>query len=49
MLLRPALQLADYLGPAFAALVFIVIMSQLKEPVRHNYNAIFSRARAACT
>jgi hypothetical protein len=41
MLLRPALQLADYLGPVFAAIVFIVIMSQVKEPARHNYNAIF--------
>lgn len=34
------LRLADYVGPVIAALVFIVIMSRLKEPARRNYNAI---------
>jgi len=31
---------ADYLGPAVAALVFIAIMSIVKEPTRRNLNAI---------
>lgn len=31
----------DYLGPAIGALVFIVIMSFLKEPSRRNFNAVF--------
>jgi hypothetical protein len=37
----PDLQLADYVGPAFGAAVFILIMSFVKEPARRNYNAIF--------
>lgn len=36
----PPLQLADYLGPMFAALVFVLIMSCVKEPARREYNAI---------
>ena len=32
--------LADYLGPAIAAIVFIVVMSLVKEPARRNFNAI---------
>jgi Family of unknown function (DUF6010) len=37
----PPLHLADYLGPAVGAIVFVVIMSFVKEPARRNYNAIF--------
>ena len=33
--------LADYLGPAFAALMFILIMSLVREPARRNFNAVF--------
>lgn len=35
------LHLADYIGPAVGALLFVLIMSLLKEPTRRNYNAIF--------
>src|SRR5262245_57657841 len=38
----PALQAADYIGPAAAALVFIVIMSMVKEPARRTVNAILT-------
>jgi hypothetical protein len=37
----PHLQLMDYLGPALGAVVFVAIMSLVKEPARRNYNAIF--------
>jgi hypothetical protein len=36
----PPLYLADYLGPAFSAIVFVVLMSLVKEPARQRYNAI---------
>lgn len=36
----PVLYAADYLGPAVAALVFIVIMSMVKEPARQRLNVI---------
>jgi hypothetical protein len=36
----PALGVIDYLGPAVAALAFIVSMSLVKEPVRRQLNAI---------
>jgi Family of unknown function (DUF6010) len=36
----PPLHLPDYLGPAVGAIVFVVIMSLVKEPSRRNYNAI---------
>lgn len=32
---------ADYLGPAFGALVFVLLMSLAKEPARRNFNAVF--------
>jgi hypothetical protein len=31
----------DYVGPAIGGLVFVVLMSFLKEPTRRNFNAIF--------
>jgi hypothetical protein len=34
------LELADHLGPAAAALVFIALMSRVREPVRRELNAI---------
>ena len=36
----PPLHLADYLGPAAGAIVFVLIMSRVKEPARRNFNAI---------
>jgi hypothetical protein len=36
----PALHLADYVGPAAGAVVFVVIMSLVPEPSRRRYNAI---------
>ena len=36
----PPLHVADYLGPAAAALAFVGLMSLVKEPSRRNYNAI---------
>ena len=38
----PALQLADYVGPALAAIVFVLLMSRVKEPARRNFNAILA-------
>jgi len=34
------IELADYLGPACAAIVFVAIMSLVREPARRNFNAI---------
>jgi hypothetical protein len=31
----------DYLGPALGSVVFVVVMSHVKEPARRNFNAIF--------
>src|SRR5262245_39528853 len=36
------LHFLDYLGPALAGLVFIAVMSLLKEPTRRIYNAVFA-------
>ncbi len=36
----PPLALMDYVGPAIGAIVFVVIMSQLKEPTRRTLNAV---------
>ncbi len=33
--------IADYVGPAIGGLVFIVVMSFVKEPTRQRFNAIF--------
>ena len=32
---------ADYLGPAFGAVVFVILMSLVKEPARRKLNAVF--------
>jgi len=32
---------ADYLGPLLGALVFIALMSRVKEPARRSFNAVF--------
>ena len=37
----PELGVADVLGPIPAAIVFILLMSALREPARRNFNAIF--------
>jgi Family of unknown function (DUF6010) len=37
-----ALQPIDYIGPALAALVFVLLMSLVKEPARRNFNAILA-------
>jgi hypothetical protein len=40
MLALHALVPADYYGPAIGALLFVLIMSRVPEPVRRNFNAI---------
>ncbi|MCU1282023.1 MAG: putative integral rane protein [bacterium] len=37
---NPPLHLMDFAGPAMGAIVFIAVMSRVKEPARRNYNAI---------
>jgi hypothetical protein len=36
----PPLLITDYLGPVVAAVLFVVIMSLVREPTRRNINAI---------
>src|SRR5262245_5190372 len=36
----PPLHVMDYVGPALGAVVFVLVMSQVKEPVRQRLNAI---------
>jgi hypothetical protein len=36
----PPLHPSDYLAPAIAAILFVLVMSFPKEPTRRNYNAI---------
>ena len=36
----PALHAVDFVGPAIGAIVFVLIMSLVKEPARRNFNAI---------
>lgn len=36
----PVLQLSDYLGPIFGAMIFCAIMSRVAEPQRRTLNAI---------
>jgi hypothetical protein len=36
----PPLHLGDYVGPVVGALVFVVVMSLVKEPARRSFNAI---------
>src|SRR5262245_25550826 len=35
------LEVADYVGPVVGGVVFVLVMSLLKEPTRRNFNAIF--------
>jgi hypothetical protein len=37
----PPLLLMDYIGPAIAAAIFVLLMSLVKEPARRSFNAIF--------
>jgi hypothetical protein len=37
----PPIQLLDLIGPAVGAVLFVGVMSWVKEPARRNYNAIF--------
>ncbi len=37
----PPLQVMDYVGPAVGAVVFVLVMSFVREPVRQRFNAIF--------
>jgi hypothetical protein len=37
----PPLQLMDWVGPAIGALVFVLVMSRVREPARRTFNAIF--------
>jgi hypothetical protein len=36
----PSLAVMDFVGPAVGALVFVAIMSRVREPARRDYNAI---------
>ena len=36
-----AIHLTDVLGPAFGAIVFVLLMSLFREPTRKTFNAIF--------
>jgi hypothetical protein len=36
----PPLHLADYVGPPVAAMLFVVLMSLVKEPGRRNFNGV---------
>ena len=38
----PLLEVADFVGPAAGALVFVLIMSLVREPARRNVNAILA-------
>jgi hypothetical protein len=40
MHMLPPLNLSDYVGPTVGALIFVMVMSLVKEPARKNYNAI---------
>src|SRR5262245_11860846 len=42
----PALHIMDYVGPAIAALLFVLLMSQVNEHVRRTFNAVL--AAGAC-
>ncbi len=42
----PLLDVMDYLGPVLAAVVFVLVMSRVREPVRLRLNAIV--AAGAC-
>jgi hypothetical protein len=37
----PELHLGDYVGPVLGAVVFVIVMSLVKEPARRRFNAVF--------
>ncbi len=37
----PQLQIMDYFGPAIGAVVFVLLMSLVREPARRRFNAVF--------
>ena len=37
----PTLQVMDWIGPAIGAVVFVLIVSLVPEPVRRRFNAVF--------
>jgi hypothetical protein len=37
----PPLVLMDYIGPAIGAVVFVLVMSLVREPERRTFNAVF--------
>jgi hypothetical protein len=37
----PPLVLMDYLGPAIGGIVFVLVMSLVREPARRTFNAVF--------
>ena len=42
MLNSPPILIIDYVGPLLAAVIFVLAMSQVKEPTRRTLNAIFA-------
>lgn len=43
---NPPLLAADYIGPAFAAGIFVLGMSRVREPTRHTLNAVLAAGAA---
>jgi hypothetical protein len=39
----------DYVGPAIAAVIFVLLMSLVKEPARRGFNAIFVAGATSST
>jgi hypothetical protein len=39
---NPPLLVMDYVGPALGAVVFILVMSLVREPARRSFNALFA-------
>src|SRR4029453_14940031 len=37
----PPLLVTDYIGPALGAVIFVLVMSLVKEPTRRTFNALF--------
>jgi len=37
----PPLHAMDWIGPAFGAALFVLVMSRVREPARRNFNAVF--------
>jgi hypothetical protein len=42
MHIPPTLHAMDYIGPAIGAILFVAVMSLIKEPTRRSFNAIFA-------